>query len=102
MAWADAGQRSEAMPVVRTGRDFAVSNRPIVSTSATAACRCRYQSLTAGGMIYDRVSINLSTDNIITYPGQSQSSIHLQFYARKETHLCFEGLSDRDQHKRDA
>ena len=57
MAWADAGQRSEAMPVARTGCDFAVSNRPAVSTPATATCRCRYQSLTASGMIYDHVSI---------------------------------------------
>src|SRR5215510_8669661 len=57
MAWSDAGQRSEAMPIVCTGCDFAVSNRPAVSTPATAACRCRYQSLTASGMIYDHVSI---------------------------------------------
>src|SRR5215510_10032916 len=58
MAWADAGQRLEAMPTAGTGRDFAVSNRSAVSTPATAACRCRYQSLTAGSMIYDHVSIN--------------------------------------------
>ena len=56
MAWADAGQRLAAMPDAGTGRDFAVSNRPVVSTPATAACRCRYQSLTAGSMIYDHVS----------------------------------------------
>src|SRR5262249_23765819 len=58
MAWADAGQRLEAMPTARTGRDFAVSNRPAVSTPATAACWCRYQGLTASGMIYDHVSFN--------------------------------------------
>src|SRR5262249_5087139 len=61
MAWADAGQRLEAMPTAGTGRDFAVSNRSVVSTPATAACRCRYQSLTAGSMIYDHVSIKLTT-----------------------------------------
>src|SRR4029450_3260736 len=58
MAWADAGQRSEALSVARTRCDFAVSNRPAVSTPATAASRCRCQSLTASGMIYDHVSVN--------------------------------------------
>src|SRR5215217_6803671 len=58
MAWSDASQRLEAMPVVRTGRDFAVPNRSTLSTSTTAACRCRDQSLTAGGLIYDHVSLN--------------------------------------------
>src|SRR5215471_4139312 len=57
MAWADASQRAQAMPVVRTGRNFVVSNRLAVSTPATAACRCRHQSLTEGGMIYDHVSV---------------------------------------------
>src|ERR1700757_1490287 len=56
MAWADAGQGAAAMPVVRIGCGFAVSNRSAVSTPATATCRCRYQSLTASGMIYDQVS----------------------------------------------
>ena len=56
MAWSDAGQRLEGMPVVRTGRDFAISNRSTLSASTTAACRCRDQSLTAGGLIYDHVS----------------------------------------------
>src|SRR5712691_791761 len=58
MAWADASQSPEAMPVARTGCDFAVSNRPAVSTPATATCRCRCQSLTASGMIYDQASLN--------------------------------------------
>src|SRR5437016_9600079 len=56
MAWSDAGQRPEAMPVACTGCDFAVSNRPAVSTPATATYRCRSQSITASGMIYDHVS----------------------------------------------
>src|SRR5215470_5020898 len=60
MAWSDAGQRLAAMPDAGTGRDFAVSNRLVVSTPATAACRCRYQSLTAGSLIYDHVSSNHS------------------------------------------
>ena len=58
MAWTDAGQRLAAMPTVRTGCDFAVSNRPAVSTPTTAAGRGRYQSLTASGMIYDHLSAN--------------------------------------------
>src|SRR5919198_3632385 len=58
MAWSDAGQRSEAMPVARTGCDFAVSNRPVVATPAPATCRWWYQSLTASGMIYDHVSFS--------------------------------------------
>jgi acetyl-CoA acetyltransferase len=49
------------MPVVCIGRDFAVSHRSTLSTSTTAACRCRYQSLTAGGLIYDHVSIKPET-----------------------------------------
>ena len=32
--------------------------------------------------------------------GQSQSSIHLKFDARKETDLSFEDLSNLDQHRR--
>src|SRR5512145_1335892 len=62
MAWSDAGQRSEAMSIACTGCNFAVSNRPAVSTSATATCRCRYQSLTARGMIYGHVSSNYTRD----------------------------------------
>src|SRR5439155_20442312 len=58
MAWSDAGQRPEAMPVACTGCDFAVSNRPAVSTPATATYRCRSQSITASGMIYDHVSVS--------------------------------------------
>src|SRR5919109_5329747 len=58
MAWSDAGERLEALPTAGAGSDFAVSNRPAVSAPATAACRCRYQSLTAGSLIYDHVSIN--------------------------------------------
>src|SRR5690349_21715272 len=56
MAWSDAGQRLEAVPTAGTGCDFAVSNRPAVSTPATATRRCRCQSLTTSGMIYDHVS----------------------------------------------
>src|SRR5215831_18851485 len=56
MAWADAGQRLEAMPPVRTGCNFAVPNRPAVSTPAATPCGRWYQSLAAGGMIYDHVS----------------------------------------------
>src|SRR5213596_2068011 len=69
MAWSDAGQRPEAMPVACTGCDFAVSNRPAVSTPATATYRCRSQSITASGMIYDHVSINShkAKDGTITY-----------------------------------
>src|SRR5215831_15147161 len=58
MACADASQRSEAMPVVCTRRDFFVPNGSTVSTSAPAACRCRYQSLTAGGMICGHTSFS--------------------------------------------
>src|SRR4029450_6610225 len=78
MAWADASQRSEAMPVVCIRRDFAVSNRSTLSTSTTAACRCRYQSLTAGGLIYDHVSIRL--------PGSrfSPPLVTLPFYQFKQ------------------
>src|SRR5213596_3340819 len=65
MAWSDAGQRPEAMPVACTGCDFAVSNRPAVSTPATATYRCRSQSITASGMIYDHVSINLGQEGIL-------------------------------------
>src|SRR6266550_2646424 len=57
MAGSDAGQRLEAVPTAGTGCDFAVSNRPAVSTPATATRRCRSQSLTTSGMIYDHVSI---------------------------------------------
>src|SRR4029450_8268032 len=72
MAGADASQRLEAMPIARTGCDLIVPNRPAVSTSAAAACRCRYQSLTAGGMIYDHVSLNL-VNWVIKGTGRAQT-----------------------------
>src|SRR4029453_3522481 len=56
MAWSDAGQRAETLPVARLRCDFAVSNRPAVSTPETATCRGRGQSLTASGLSYDQVS----------------------------------------------
>src|SRR5215831_2182185 len=59
MAWSDAGERLETLPTAGTGSNFVVSNRPAVSAPATAACRCRSQSLTASGMIYDHVSFKL-------------------------------------------
>src|SRR5215510_4134373 len=65
MAWADASQRLEAMPTARTGCDFAVSDCPALSAPATTACRCRCQSLTAGGMIYDHVSTNLAAERTV-------------------------------------
>src|SRR5688572_24799569 len=73
MAWSDAGQRSEALPIVCTGCDFAVSNRPAVSTPATAARRCRYQSLTASGMIYDHVSLNCNENWFSSLPFHTTS-----------------------------
>src|SRR2546430_5591340 len=62
MAGSDAGQRLEAVPTAGTGCDFAVSNRPAVSTPATATRRCRCQSLTTSGMIYDHVSVSMRTN----------------------------------------
>src|SRR5262252_3330017 len=62
MAWSDAGERLETLPTAGTGSNFVVSNRPAVSAPATAACRCRSQSLTASGMIYDHVSVNRLVD----------------------------------------
>src|SRR6516165_8894269 len=59
MAGADAGQRLEAMSTVRTGCNFAVPNRPAVSTPAATTCWRWYQSLAAGGLIYDHVSTKL-------------------------------------------
>src|SRR6516164_6492792 len=61
MAGADAGQRLEAMPTVRTGCNFAVPNRPAVSTPAATTCWRWYQSLAAGGLIYDHVSTSSYT-----------------------------------------
>src|SRR5215470_13206014 len=51
MAWADASQRLEEMPDARSGCDSSIPNGSSISTPTAAACRCRYQSLTAGGMI---------------------------------------------------
>src|SRR5262245_7514160 len=64
MAWSDAGQRLEAMPTAGTGCNFVISDCPAVSTPATIAGRCRYQSLIASGMIYVHISNNQHhTDN---------------------------------------
>src|SRR5215831_3093527 len=51
MAWSDASQRLEEMPDARPGCDSSIPNSSSISTPTAAACRCRYQSLTAGGMI---------------------------------------------------
>src|SRR5215831_1950734 len=56
MAWSDAGERLEAMPIACTRCYFTISNCPSISTPAATAYRCRYQSLTAGSLIYDHVS----------------------------------------------
>src|SRR5215475_10964449 len=75
MAWADAGQRLEAMSTVRTGCNFAVPNRPAVSTPAATTCRRWYQSLAAGGLNYDHVSINSYNvfDSALPFGGYKQS-----------------------------
>src|SRR5215470_12376680 len=51
MAWADASQRLEEMPDARSRCDSSIPDSSSISTPTAAACRCRYQSLTAGGMI---------------------------------------------------
>src|SRR5215469_10646925 len=56
MAWSDAGQRLEALPTAGTGCNFVISDCPALSTPATIAGRCRYQSLIASGMIYVHIS----------------------------------------------
>src|SRR5262252_4965015 len=58
MAWSDAGQRLEALPTAGTGCNFVISDCPALSTPATIAGRCRYQSLIASGMIYVHISYN--------------------------------------------
>src|SRR5215510_3481691 len=92
MAWADASQRSEALPVARTVCDFTVSNRPTVSTSATAACGCRYQSFTAGGMIYDHVSFKSNHINPLLI--QNAKNIVLLF---RTTHRGSYGMARLQQ-----
>src|SRR5262245_44845054 len=59
MVWSDASQRLEALPTAGTGCDFGISDCPALSTPATIAGRCRYQSLIASGMIYVHISISL-------------------------------------------
>src|SRR5262252_7918872 len=58
MAWSDAGQRLEALPTAGTGCNFVISDCPALSTPATIAGRCRYQSLIASGMIYVHISFS--------------------------------------------
>src|SRR5215831_1056219 len=71
MAWSDAGERLEAMPIACTRCYFTISNCPSISTPAATAYRCRYQSLTAGSLIYDHVSNRWSVSALDV--GQVQS-----------------------------
>src|SRR5262252_1034142 len=64
MAWSDAGQRLEALPTAGTGCNFVISDCPALSTPATIAGRCRYQSLIASGMIYVHISPNCEPHGI--------------------------------------
>src|SRR5215831_17294444 len=68
MAWSDAGERLETMPIACTRCYFTISNCPSISTPAATAYRCRYQSLTAGSLIYDHVSFN-SLSNVLVLKG---------------------------------
>src|SRR5215471_9719853 len=77
MAWSDASQRLEEMPDARSGCDSSIPNSSSISTPTAAACRCRYQSLTAGGMI------KTTSDLIIVRPHSGNHYVWLREGARR-------------------
>src|SRR4030095_5660414 len=76
MAWPDAGQRLDPMPTARIGGDFALSNRPALSISPSAAHWYWDQSFTASGMICDHVS--LSSARSSDYATETNHGEHLR------------------------